>query len=698
MQGPRKKLYYQILGILRTKNPDGISKYDPQRAEILRRIGERYQEKEREAYISGKAAKWNLLGELNRLIAAGKEEYIPLRNVILAEIEGYLKGDALSYSLSEALKELSQAEISALQRHLKERAEITPEERKALKERIQYEPEVIRAKKRLEKAESYQRKLKEIAKKAAEREKKVGIFEFRYGDLALARKEADEAAKKDPAATWFEIHREIPRNEELWNQTVLALAKKYEKQEYKKRRDKIYSIIRYYIRPKKLELSESALKKCKDIEKTPYVPPKLSSSQKRENTRIKVLINDDYAEKHLDIVKKEFKAKHGYLPSFKDIKEYRAFLIPRMCNMIKVRWRNHVMEEYEKRGGDYLKPTERKIREAAIKKELDSPYPLAGGFYGIISESNGKFEWKVFDPDARPLMSAIASTKGAASRDLNIANRIMINLIKLDEPGFDNLPEQDRRWIIENKPKLSLPLRRILLAVAGEKRKISPETARYLVSEEAFEEVMPRKKEENCEGMTLGEEREISGDGYTLIVKRMRKKYTVRAITDDNRESREYRFAKCEDAISRGHVIAGAMMGAEKVAKAVSNPGKMKRLQNEAEKYLEKFARKNSKKKRGRKRNPNPRIPREPAAPGTIGSLSAMLTIPYDSDEAYRLGYYSGIITGIDTCGIQHWAKRRRIRKEFEQRLLDAVLEQRRKVVGGVEGKKAETLGLGLFD
>lgn len=66
--------------------------------------------------------------------------------------------------------------------------------------------------------------------------------------------------------------------------------------------------------------------------------------------------------------------------------------------------------------------------------------------------------------------------------------------------------------------------------------------------------------------------------------------------------------------------------------------------------------------------------------------LEAVWGIPADSQEAYRVGYYEGVVRGIDTCGVQNYFKRKKIRKNYEKELLEAREEAQARVLSGGSG------------
>ena len=175
--------------------------------------------------------------------------------------------------------------------------------------------------------------------------------------------------------------------------------------------------------------------------------------------------------------------------------------------------------------------------------------------------------------------------------------------------------------------------------------------------------------------MSVGEERVFRGknNAYKIIVRRgMRNKYTMWVIARDGKESAKRRLDGCETAVARGHMIGGAMVGVGKVAGAIENPAKIKRLNNEARRF---FAKK------------NPKIPRTPAEEDDIQELTGMITIPENNEDAFRYGLYFGIIRGIDTCGVQNYMKRKRIRRKYQERLIEGAMSEAFRAGGISKGK-----------
>lgn len=787
---------------------------DPKRLEILRdaakrevlaRSAERKKAGKKPLTVSqrrdlieditqGVAAKWNLLGELNRRIAEGAREYIPLRNVIAAEIEGRLRGEVLGYSIKEALSELTAAEIKWMQRYLADlkrergvaayqsvegdefiarksrsaaqrvsgrwtdtdltmaghllglskaqaravgrqmRGEYAPKRAKMpsvqkmfrkklaregiklsseefnllakdphvlamtvaaaasrdpdvadavdrgrvlelIRERVARTPEVARARRKLEKAQAYERESEEILRKERQRRRATSPWQksqILLESEALARKEAAEFASKDPEFA-VERQRAKPMDIELWDriaQTMDAKAKELGGDELK-RANAINAALRKY---------KSTIKRyagLKDLELVPYIPPRfflsskssIKDAEKKEDARILALKDDDFAARQLKHFREQIRTKTGSYPRIRTIDQYREYIARRLYSMVKERWRNTLMLRYEKKGGRYLTAAQEKARARAQRRDLGAAFPMGGGLFGIITKAGNDYKWKVFGDDGSALMWGKSKTHKGASETIGVAHRITLRLLKdayEGDPGFDYLPAADRRWLTEHLPGVPIEIKRILLATAGEKRELDTETMRWLAQKEVIEEAMPTKHGEytgakNCKGMSAGDKRVIKVRGGKVFVEAGKRGiFKTFVVSTEGEKSATYRFKDCDTVMARGAMIAGAMKAGKKVVAAVGNPAALKRLDNSARKYL---------------RQKNPKLKRSPASFGAIEDLSGMIGLPDDAQEAYRLGYYSGIIKGIDTCGVQNYMKRRRLRKDFQQKLLDAVVD-----------------------
>jgi len=555
---------------------------------------------------------FNLLGELNRYIDEGHTEYIPLRDTVAAKIDGYLSEDALNYSLSEALRDLSAAQVRVVRQMIADAGgEVTPEERHAIDEAAARHPSVRRARARVDAAERADDAFRQAIKRG-----QLSDTEFMVGPERLAAmKEQQRGAK---AEIGEEIYR--PEDPKLWKKVEQALEKKFPER---------------------------------------FVPTKLKSRKRDELEQLIKMSHKDTSAAEKKRIKK------------------------RLQTALTNRWRSAMILAYEKMGGREMTRAEIKLREAQRMKKLGVPFPLGPGFYGVIlSPKKGKSGcvWKLLDKDGFVYMAGKSSAKNAASRDVAIAYRVLINLAKLhDDAGWDNLPTNDRRWLDDKRPELSKRVARVLMQNINERVRVTKSTAEWIVAAADVPRFEPEAEGEKdvaqtCRNMTLGEERVFpgkKGQYHIHVRKGSRGKFTYFVETMEGKESAKRRTTDCNEVIRRGHLIGGAMTGAREVAKAISNPGKIRRLNNSARKYF---------------RQQNPKMPRQAADEGDIRELTGMVGVPDNPEDAYRYGFYAGIIRGIDTCGVQNYFKRKRIRNEFQDRLLHAAMETTARVTGTRSG------------
>ena len=572
---------------------------------------------------------FNLLGELNKHIEEGETEFIPLRDIVAAKIEGYLSEDALEYSLSEALRDLSAAQVRVIRQMIADAGgEVTPQERREIDRAADRHPDVRRARTRVEAAEKA-----EEAFRMSLRRGRLSDTEFLVGpDRLAAMKEQQKGAKQELGE---EIYR--PADMKLWKRVEKALEKRYPER---------------------------------------FVPAKVESRKREELAQL-------------------IKMSHKNTPAAE-----KRRIKKRLQTALTNRWRSTMILAYEEMGGEQLSRREIKLREAQRLQALGTPFPLGPGFFGVIMKPKKKEEsgckWHLLDKDGFVYMSGSSTTKASASRDVAIAYRVIVHLADLDDDaGWDNLPDNDVRWLDAKRPELSKRVARVLLQNINKRRRVSKSAAQWIVSAADIPKFSPESEggesvPQTCKNMTLGEERVFPGPkkAYHIHVKKgARGKYTFHVETKDGKKSAVRRTTDCDEVVRKGHLIGGAMTGALEVARAISNPAKLKRLENSARKYF---------------RKQNPKLPRQAAEEGDIRELTGMIGVPDNPEEAYRYGFYAGIIRGIDTCGVQNYFKRRRIRNEFQERLLSAAMETTARVTGtrsgGVSRKRKKRKGGAVED
>ncbi len=555
---------------------------------------------------------FNLLAELNTLIDEGHTGFIPLRDTVAARIEGYLDEGALNYTLSEALRGLSKAEVRVIREMIDDvGGEATPEEGREIRRQAQRHPTVQRARARVVAAEQAD----EAFRKSLARGR-LSDTEFIVGPERLTEMKAQQSGAR--AEVGEDIYR--PADKKLWKRIGRALEEKF---------------------PHK------------------FIPARVKSRRMEEFALL-------------------VKMSHKETPSAESRKIKR-----RLQTAIVNRWKTALILSYEKAGGKELTREQIKLREAQRMRKLGVPFPLGPGFFGVINKakSGSGCRWDLLDQEGFIYISGTSGAKSSASREVAIAYRVVVNLAVLgEEAGWDNLAANDRRWLEDKTPQLSKRVARILLQHINKRRKVSKSTAKWLVSAADVKKYKVEEEKDvaqSCRNMTLGEERIFPGPkgAYHIHVRKAaRGKFVFFVETKEGKVSQKRRTDKCDEVLRKGHLVGGAMTGALEVMKAISNPAKIKRLHNSAVRYF---------------RKKNPKLPRQAADEGDIRELTGMIGVPDNSDDAYRYGFYAGIIRGIDTCGVQNYFKRRRIRNEFQERLLSAAMETTARVTGTRSGSRS---------
>ena len=561
---------------------------------------------------------FNILGEINRYIDDGHDELIPLRDIVSARIDGYLSKDAMNYSVAEAIRNLSAAQVKVVKQMIADAGgEVSPEERRMIdvaagirptpptrpgQEGVAYpsvRPSVLRASSRLEEAERA-----EGAFRAAIRAGQLSATEFQIGPERLEAMAYQQRSAREELGS----ERYKAEDEKLWKEVARKLERKY---------------------PEK------------------YIPPK-SESKRREEFRLLVKMSHRDTP---DNVKKSIKK--------------------RLQTAISNRWQTARILAYEAAGGR----ESYRGREVGEKKKDGIPFPLGPGFFGVVlPPKQGKFKWILFDKEKTIYMQGESDHKGSAVRDAGIAYRVLSNLTGLDDAaGWDNLPNADIRWLEAKMPSLSVTVARMLLLNVNERRRVSRDTAVWLSQSAKIPKVeLSEVKDVSkiCSDMTTGEERIFPGEKnlFDIYVKKgAGGKFSYFVKLPDGRTSAVRRMAGCDEIIQKASVVGGAMIGGIEVARAIPNPQKIKRLEDSAQKYF---------------RKQNPKMRRQPAEVSDIRELTGMIGVPPDPKDAYRYGFYAGIIRGIDTCGVQNYFKRKKIRNTFQERLLSAAMETTALVTG----------------
>ena len=466
--------------------------------------------------------------------------FIALRDTVAAKIEGHLDGPALGYSLEEALRDLTAAEIRIVRRMIDEtsspddppmRAYVKAKRARALAVK---DPELERLQGRVDKAQNLADQNMKLFRSAIKRGQISSTEWMRGSDRHKEIHDADAGAR---AA--FGDERFKAKDTDLWKRVNQAILLKYP---------------------------------------GGYIPPRLDSKKREE---MKLLIEMSHSS-----------------TSAERRKEIRTGLEEAM----RTRLRNRTIVVYEKAGGRQLTRAEKaKIKRDGSQKmqTLGEPFKVGPSFYGVINSVKDGFKWSLVDERGRVHISGSSNTKNSSSKNIGIAFRIVESLAMMDKErvGWDELPANDRRWLESNYPDISEKVARLLLRNINKKVKVSKATATWIAKSgglAAFKlkgsEGMPK----DCKGMAIGEERAFKGPKgqYVVVVQRMalRNKYSMHVVTKEGRKSQPRRLDGCDRALSRGHALGGSMVGVGQVLKAISNPTKIKKLNSEARRY---FAKKN---------------------------------------------------------------------------------------------------------
>lgn len=638
---------------------------------------------------------------------------IPLRDTVEASVEGYLSEDALNYSLEEAMRELTTAEVAAVQRLYKtkrseekkslaegrrnltaseileiqgtltsKRPTLTAEDVRLAQRAINKQRSSSRRPLTAQEAMAAQHTLDVKRRRAKSEAKRRGVRQSELKRFESEGREVRELAQLDPEV--IRAQKRVAKAEDLSKKAAAMFKAAIDRRELSatewQRGSTRHEEIRSSQAAERKEIGDEPYKpKDKDLwarvnkaikKKYPsgYIPPKLKSQKlavfrKAHEKELNLLIEMSHASTKGPRKKAIRKALEG---------------------VMQTRLRNRTIASYEKMGGKVMTrreiQAERSSREAQKMQKLGTPFPVGPSFYGVIDKSGNGFKWSLIDETRKVHLSGTSPAKNSASRSVGKAFEVLENLvIQGDNAGWDNLSEPDRRWLEANHPKLSKKVARLIVTKGNiGKKKISKETILWLRTAADLGRVKAEESmAKDCKNMTIGEERTFKGkaNAYCIHVQKgMRNKYTMWVVMKDGRTSTKRRLDGCKNAISRGHAIAGSLVGAGKVAKAVSNPGKIKRLDGEARKFF---------------RKKNPGLPRQEAEAADIKELAGMFTIPHDSEEAFRYGLYFGIIRGIDTCGVQNFLKRKRIRKRYQERLLEGLVSEATRA-GGIKVKPAK--------
>jgi hypothetical protein len=301
------------------------------------------------------------------------------------------------------------------------------------------------------------------------------------------------------------------------------------------------------------------------------------------------------------------------------------------------------------------------IEESGFRGIIQPPDPSQIGLFGE------GFTWSLHDPQDELLLSGTSKTHSSASQAVKIAFETMSDLangVDLDHgrkqwlrgvnkgPGFN-------RWVLRAKAEMERGIMRRFKrgGIAG--------AGKGFQTYESRTRAVARKFKRPVE-LELGEEERAMGQDYTVIVRRDMEGYWTKVVTKVDPElgkSFDTGWAGpfsgsdgIEKAYRKGEVIGAQLTGAREFI--VANPTRRKSMSSSARRVLAKS---------------NPKLERDPlSGEEKFRDIESSIGIPDDPDQAYRVGYAWGVIRGIDTCGVQNFLKRKKIRKQYEKQILDA--------------------------
>ena len=322
----------------------------------------------------------------------------------------------------------------------------------------------------------------------------------------------------------------------------------------------------------------------------------------------------------------------------------------------------------------------RGTRESEKKLKLDRPVQL-GVFSAVVHSPDEDdlvdlYRWELFNPAHDLLVSGASKTHSGAARGLRIAHQIVENLSKGGELSKDR-----RAWIEGRKTGGAT----VKTHPAFDKLARSAGSGEGIQGYESPSREVARKFGRRAPSLSLGEEEEIAGKAYTVFARRDREGYWIKVHTKpDSVTKKVYEtgwsgpYKSLDRAYLKANLIGGQMTGAQEFLSA--NPARRRTLYMGARRALAKH-------------NPKmadflgPSIPRS-AMTGTetFADIAESIDVPPRSEDAFRVGYAWGVMNGIDTCGVQNWNKRRKLRRAYEKEILSSYA----KVAGDIieRGKK----------
>lgn len=353
-------------------------------------------------------------------------------------------------------------------------------------------------------------------------------------------------------------------------------------------------------------------------------------------------------------------------------------------------------------------------------------YAVEGGaFRARIDPDGSKFRWTLYDPNNRAIDRGVESTKGNASKAVNKAKDKYLmrhgvggqrDIIGHVMPPPPEATGKDRiyNWYIEDrkdgeylamgtatsKRQAERALDAKLTALGLEEgrrekgvqraeltsRQLAKKFKRPFKPVTGYEEVRRYKFPKSVSRKAGGKGRSHYAVKYRLGMKG----YYAQIVMPDGRFSEEIGpYKKIEEAEKRAKFLAGTMSGTA-MRLGGHLEGNPTRIINAAKRGLSKMSKKH--------RISNPSIAdrlgigKTGIERGDVDEKAifnrgrlAGLTTELDDDESdiFYMGYFYGVIDGIDLAGVQNYLKRRRIRKRAEKELFDVVRTFKVKALAG---------------
>lgn len=308
----------------------------------------------------------------------------------------------------------------------------------------------------------------------------------------------------------------------------------------------------------------------------------------------------------------------------------------------------------------------------ALDHALGVPYSIAGTAFRALVEAPDEddavkvFQWKIYAPDDSLLLSGHSKSKSKIGHTITRG----VKIISQAAAG-EKLTRDDRFWLGTDKVTAHPAFERLGDSVPAQVQRggVQAYESKSRGAAQTFRRPPP--------SISLGDTEEIKGRDYTVMAKRDREGYWVRVATKPDPETGKvfetgwagpYKgVGALEKAYAKASLIGGQLTGAREF---IENPGRRKTLYSGARRTLAKS---------------NPKEKRAPlTGVENIDDLVQSMGIPSDAEEAYRVGYAWGVIRGLDTCGIQNYFKRVKIRKQYDQEILKAYKQIADRTVGPV--------------